>query len=248
MTTDTKQADVERAIREWDRAVRGTGNVAVLAEIGNGMRNLLHQSLTALSDDEEAVEADFDFWLSDAAGILRSNGTTTHAAWIEMECNDLRSLLAGFERCEPSDFGVKIFTHCYYPSFERVPVHVRRWEDHFIVTDAGASARSAFVHGADDAAVKSGLKKACDRHSLAKEGAALVAQVPSEEWLGAAILAVANGSAEAAYTAIEHVSAKRERQALEKIAQNDSDGLAMYTPQAMQAIARAALTGKDAAP
>lgn len=31
------------------------------------------------------------------------------------------------------------------------------------------------------------------------------------------------------------------REALEKIAENDSDGLHMYTPQAMQAIARAAL-------
>ncbi|RIX31582.1 hypothetical protein [Sphingomonas edaphi] len=114
-----------------------------------------------------------------------------------MNCDELRNLFAKNDLCQTTEYGVRFETHCYYPSFDRVAVHISKYGDGFRVTDAGDAARSAFIHGRDEAAFETSLKKACNRFGLMANESSLVADVPDKEWLFSAILAVANGAAQA---------------------------------------------------
>jgi hypothetical protein len=128
-----------------------------------------------------------------------------------LSCPNLLELLASGQACEESPFGLKVPTHCLYPSAEPVYVHVAAWGEGFRVTDGGGISRAVFVHGRDETALRSGLSEASSRHSLQVEGGALFADVPNKDWLQAAILAVANGAALASAVALEHVGKRIEK-------------------------------------
>jgi len=133
-----------------------------------------------------------------------------------MDCSQLTHLLSG-PTCEQSDYGAKISTDCLYPSAEPVFVHVAKYGDGFRLTDGGGVSRCVLVHGRDDGALNAGLREAENRHSLRAEGGALFADIPSADWLPAAIRAVANGAALAASVAVDHTSRKAERGLMHKI-------------------------------
>jgi hypothetical protein len=128
-----------------------------------------------------------------------------------MDCELLEDILASRRLCERSSIGARISTHCLYPSADPVFVHVGAWGDGFRVSDGGEAAECAAFHGRDESAISIGLASAKARHSLEVEGGQLVARVPSQDWLPAAINAVANGAAHAASVAVEHLSKKTER-------------------------------------
>lgn len=128
-----------------------------------------------------------------------------------MDCTSLESILDSRRLCEHSDIGARISTQCLYPSSNPVFVHVGTWGDGFRVSDAGEAAECAAFHGKDEGAISFGLLSAKARHSLEVEGGQLVAFAPSKDWLPAVVMAVANGAAHAAATAIEHSAKKVER-------------------------------------
>lgn len=126
-----------------------------------------------------------------------------------MNCEELRHLFAKHEYCEVTDHGLRIATHCYYPSFDRVWIYVSQHGDGFRVTDGGGAASAAFMHGRDDSAFKSSLARACARYGLETQEGSLVADVDSPDWLFSAVLAVANGAAQAATETSTKVSVRK---------------------------------------
>jgi hypothetical protein len=134
-----------------------------------------------------------------------------------MDCAGLQDILATRRLCEESQLGAKLLTQCLYPSADPVYVHVGSWGDGYRVTDGGGAAASVLIHGRDADAIEIGLNAARDRHSLDVEGGQLVAHVPSEDWLPAAIMAVANGAAHAAFVAVDYHSKRAERSLAAKI-------------------------------
>ncbi len=52
-----------------------------------------------------------------------------------MTCEDILAALAGEATCEQTPSGMRVETHCLYPSFDPVDVFVVRHGEGFIVTD-----------------------------------------------------------------------------------------------------------------
>jgi hypothetical protein len=103
-----------------------------------------------------------------------------------------------------------VATHCLYPSFDPVNVFVVRFGDGFRVHDGGGAIRSAWLHGRDASLIGRMLSKQALRYQISVVGDALVAEAPNVEWLGSAILAVANASAAAAHAAVDRFVAASE--------------------------------------
>jgi hypothetical protein len=134
-----------------------------------------------------------------------------------MDCEALRRLFAKHDHCEATDRGLRMATHCYYPSFDRVWVYISHHGEGFRVTDGGEAARAAFMHGRDEAAFAASLRKACSRYGLEPSNGALVAEVKEADWIFAAVLAVANGAAQAASETSTKVSERKVKMLKEKI-------------------------------
>lgn len=134
-----------------------------------------------------------------------------------MNCEFLHSLMSQHDACEVTERGVRFETHCYYPSFDRVAVYVSQHGQGYRITDGGEAAKSAFMHGRDDHAFDSSLKKACLRYGTEPIEGALVAEVENADWLFSAILAVANGAAQAAAETSNRVAVRKTKELREKI-------------------------------
>jgi hypothetical protein len=118
-------------------------------------------------------------------------------------CDDIKAALSAFEVCTETHDGSRVATHCLYPSFEPVEVFVVRFGDGFSVHDGGGATRSAWMHGRDNALIGRMLTKQAQQYQIGVIDDALVASVPSIDWLSSAILAVANASAAAAHAALD---------------------------------------------
>lgn len=134
-----------------------------------------------------------------------------------MNCEFLRNLSGMHDECEITDRGIRFKTHCFYPSLERVAVYVSKHGEGFRVTDGGEAAASAFRHGRDDYAFEASLKRVCSRYGLEPLEGALVAEVPDNDWLFSAILAVANGAAQAAHETSDKVIKRKAKELRTKI-------------------------------
>lgn len=126
-----------------------------------------------------------------------------------MNCEELRRLFARHDYCEATDRGIRVATHCYYPSLDRVWVYISQHGEGFRVTDGGEAARSAFLHGRDNPAFENSLRKACARYGLEPLEGSLVADVKEPDWIFAAVLAVANGAAQAAAETSAKISERK---------------------------------------
>lgn len=134
-----------------------------------------------------------------------------------MICEDVRAALGAGEVCEETDAGARVVTHCLYPSFEPVTVFVTKIGDGYRVSDGGLAVRSVWSHGRPERVADRLLDKEAARYHLKVSGSALVAEVPSIEWLRAAILSTANASAAVAHAAIAKVAAASEAILKERI-------------------------------
>ena len=116
-----------------------------------------------------------------------------------MLCADINAAMGLGELCEETDDGARFATHCLYPSFTPVTVHVVKLGEGYRVSDGGGALRNAWVHGREVALARRMVSREAERYHLrvSAEGS-LVADAPTIEWLRAAILAVANASAGAA--------------------------------------------------
>ncbi len=127
-----------------------------------------------------------------------------------MGCEDVKVALAHFALCEETAEGARIATHCLYPSFESVRVFVARLGNSFEVHDGGEAFNVAWLHARDEPMIKNSLRDLCSKFRLELKGNTLVAKVDSPEWLGSAIVAVANASSMAAHDAVAKVVAVAE--------------------------------------
>jgi hypothetical protein len=132
-------------------------------------------------------------------------------------CDDIKAALSAFEVCTETEQGSRVTTHCLYPSFDPVNVFVVRFGDGFRVHDGGGAVRSAWTHGRDNNLISRMLTKQAERYEIMVVDDALVADAPSIDWLGSAILAVANASAAAAHAALDRVVSATETALKEKI-------------------------------
>ncbi|WP_340107792.1 hypothetical protein [Pikeienuella sp. HZG-20] len=102
-------------------------------------------------------------------------------------------------------------THCLYPSFSPVTVHVSRWNAHnsFRITDGGGAAEEILRQGFSHDVLAPSFKAATSKFMLEESGGALWVEVESREWIENGILAVANASALAASTAFAYSATKQ---------------------------------------
>lgn len=148
-----------------------------------------------------------------------------------MICGDVHAAMGMGEICEETEAGARVLTHCLYPSFEPVAVHVAKHGAGYRVSDHGGAVRSAWNHGRDDGPSHRLLTREAARYHLSVHQNSLVAEVPNLEWLRAAILAVANASAAVANAAVGKASAAAEgvlkeqiRDTLQRIAMPEDIG------------------------
>src|ERR1700722_920712 len=128
-----------------------------------------------------------------------------------MLCAEINAAMGTGDVCEETDGGARFVTHCLYPSFTPVAVHVAKLGSGYRVSDDGGALRNAWVHGREVALAKRMVSREAERYHLrvSNEGA-LVADAPSIEWLRSAILAVANASAGAANATVGKLVAAAE--------------------------------------
>jgi hypothetical protein len=134
-----------------------------------------------------------------------------------MPCDEVSSALSGFSVCEDTPDGARIATHCLYPSFEPVYIYVSKLGDGYRVHDGRGAFEAACLHGRDRAIATSALSHESAHYHLEISDCSLVANVPSFEWLEAAILSVANASALAANRAVARAVAAAEKELRERI-------------------------------
>jgi hypothetical protein len=134
-----------------------------------------------------------------------------------MICEAIRPALTSFAACEETADGARISTHCLYPSFETTHVYVVRVGDLYRVHDGGGAYRSAWSHGRDEHAIGRAISAEAGRFHLRVSGHQIVSEDVATDWVGAAILSVANASCLAANAAVARFVAAAEEALSEKI-------------------------------
>jgi hypothetical protein len=132
-------------------------------------------------------------------------------------CDDIRAALAAFEVCTETDQGSRVTTHCLYPSFDPVNVYVVKFGSGYRVHDGGGAAQSSWTHGRDDNLIARMLSKQANLYQIGLVKDALTAEVASADWLGPAILAVANASAAVAHAVVDRMMTATETVLKDKI-------------------------------
>ena len=115
-----------------------------------------------------------------------------------MLCGWLNEALISMAACKPDDQGVSIATHCLYPSFDPVRVHVSKIISGYHIHDCGGVLTSAWDHGIDAAAAIKVVRRFAVMNNLHSSNGQLHIDIPDESWLVSAVLTVANTSATAA--------------------------------------------------
>ncbi|MEJ8571294.1 hypothetical protein [Microbaculum marinum] len=134
-----------------------------------------------------------------------------------MSCEDVQAAFGPGHQCVETGDGARVTTHCLYPSFDPVDVFVVRNGNGFRVHDGGGAERSAWAHGRDEKMIRRMLNRHAARHHIKVVNDVLVADAPSIDWLRAAILAVANASANAATAVVERVVAAAEHDLSDRV-------------------------------
>jgi hypothetical protein len=124
----------------------------------------------------------------------------------ELQCTDLYAAFQAVPSCDEAGGVIRFTTHCLYPTFEPVDTFVMPSGSGFVVHDGGGACRSAWRLGRDPRAIDHAVSHQASAYQLLIRDGALTAEVPGQEWLPSAIMAVANASATAARMAVESVS------------------------------------------
>jgi hypothetical protein len=127
-----------------------------------------------------------------------------------LDCATVDQAIGRYEGCAPTEDGLRVMTHCLYPSFEQVAVFVVSKGSDLIVHDGAGAARAAWLHGSEPRAVSRSLTNAAASGCEVKDHT-IMTRAASVDWLWAAIASVANASSDAA-----RASAGRIRQTAEE--------------------------------
>lgn len=119
-----------------------------------------------------------------------------------LDCVSFSDLSKRHESCEQTSEGLRLATHCVYPSFEPVYVYIVPFGDGFIVHDDSGAGRLSWMYGVDTRSLGRLAKKAAAEFGCDYNRGQMRCTVESEDWLWSAILAVANASAESVRAAV----------------------------------------------
>lgn len=135
-----------------------------------------------------------------------------------LDCNFVNSKLDQFATCERTEDGIKVSTHCMYPSFDQVDVFVVGVGDGFIVHDGGGAGRMAWMHGVDASTFNRSVSQVATAFGceFMKNGQQIRASASEEAWLWATIVSVANASADASRAVISRARKTREYGLIQK--------------------------------
>lgn len=133
-----------------------------------------------------------------------------------LDCATIRDAVGRYDGCIRTGEGVQITTDCLYPSFEQVVVFIVGNGAGYIVHDGGGAAQSAWAHGVDGRSVTHSLATSAQAFGCQHKESKLIAEAESQDWLWAAVAAVANAAADAARGAIGRVRVSREEDLIAK--------------------------------
>jgi hypothetical protein len=124
-----------------------------------------------------------------------------------MNCEQLQHILSALYHCSQTQDGLRLSTSCLYPSFEVVHVYVVKLGGGYQIHDGGGAGSSAWLHGRNDILITKEIDKAARKFRLQVNDGIMSAKAIAEEWIPSAVLSVANGSAHAAHSIVDHMVA-----------------------------------------
>ena len=133
-----------------------------------------------------------------------------------LDCAIIEQAMGKFEGCTRTDEGLRVMTHCLYPSFEQVAVFVVGRGNELIVHDGGGAARSSWSHGADAKALSRSLTYAAASFGCEVRNHTITTVAASPEWLWAAVASVANAASDAARASVGRIRQTAEENLIRK--------------------------------
>jgi len=133
-----------------------------------------------------------------------------------LDCSAIDQVMGKYEGCDHTDDGLRVRTHCLYPSFEQVEVFVVRHGEGFIVHDGAGAAGAAWLHGAEAKALARSLKTAAASFGCSVKDHTIKTIAPSDEWLWAAVASVANAASDAARASVGRIRQTEEENLIRK--------------------------------
>lgn len=119
-----------------------------------------------------------------------------------LDCAAVHAALLPFESCVRTSEGLRISTHCLYPSFGQVFVYIVGMGDGFIVHDGGGAVKEAWSHGAEPRAIAAASRMAASAFGCEVVLDQIRVSIPSIDWLWSAHVSVANATSDAARSAV----------------------------------------------
>lgn len=118
---------------------------------------------------------------------------------------DILETLSKVVTTQPADDGVRVATHCLYPSNSAVSVVVKGGQDLFVVSDEGGAIHELSSAGLRVDAPDRFIRRIIKRQGLKVDDGVIVSPPVPAAAIGAAIMLVANASKEAADWALDHL-------------------------------------------
>lgn len=119
--------------------------------------------------------------------------------------------LKGFGKAESTPSGVRVQTHCLYPSFELVRVYVDKRGSSFLVHDGGEAAACAWAHGREYSLMAKSFEKSASKFDCSFEGNIIKSVAENEDWIRSSVIAVANAASDAANAVVSKIAPVQER-------------------------------------
>lgn len=124
---------------------------------------------------------------------------------------EIKESIANLSRIHVKGNTVCFVTHCLYPSFEPVKVYITGTKVGFRISDNFGAISCAWDHGQNKRTIQRQVDKIASKFHTKTEAGEIYTEVPSVEWIPSAVLAVANGSAAVAESAISKIIKNAER-------------------------------------
>ena len=135
-----------------------------------------------------------------------------------LTCDSVYTFLRFGGDCRATDDGVRITTHCLYPSFEPVRVYIMKFGESYLVHDRGEAYGNAWLHGRDFRQVSKALERSATRFGCVIDGKQTIqSRASNSEWLLSSVLAVANAASDAAGSAVGKQHEARQTELLHRI-------------------------------
>lgn len=133
-----------------------------------------------------------------------------------LDCQQISEALGEFGTCERTERGTRVTTHCLYPSFEPVNVFIVSSKVGFEVHDNAGAVTSSWLHGRERAAIGKILAKSARTYGCDFDKDVISCRAFEREGIYAAVLSVANASADAARAAVGKEAAQGEESLVER--------------------------------